>query len=151
MAFRTPQKMPLVAQIVTQNDELASLAERVARDRRLTDRVRRRVPVALAPWISAADGGDTLVLTATSGAAASAIRQRVPDILDALKRDGLAFAAARVRVHVAAGLREPAKRVVARSIDAAGIAALESARASVGAGPLNEALERLARKARRGR
>jgi hypothetical protein len=99
---------------------------------------------ALAAHGEAADAGsEQLVLSATRGAAAALLRQRVPELLKALEREGWKFTGLRIRVQPRLAGRSPEKSI-SKQIDAISAARL-TARARALADPaLREALLRLA-------
>lgn len=116
------------------------------RESRLTAAVRRALPRALADRVRvAAATPPELTLAVAAGAVAAVVRQRTPDILAGLQREGLDFTELRVRVQVKA---DPVKSVKISSnqtfkVDSRPLRALASA---LPEGPLRAAIERLARR-----
>jgi hypothetical protein len=95
---------------------------------------------------SADDQGPELILAADAGAIAGIARQRSPDLLADLRREGYEFTSIRVRVQVGAASREP-KKIVIKQIDTAGIKKLAALARALPAGPLKDSLARLVRRA----
>ena len=116
------------------------------RESRLTAAVRREVPRALAERVRVAQAEPPLLILAVpSGAVAAALRQRSPEILAGLRREGINFTELRVQVQLgqapgAAPKVAPGQRV---RINAAPLRALA---AELPEGPLKAAIERLARR-----
>jgi hypothetical protein len=68
---------------------------------RLTTAVRRMLPRALADRVRVAEAAPpALTLAVAAGALAAVVRQRSPDILAGLRREGFDFSELRVRVQV---------------------------------------------------
>ena len=110
--------------------------------------VRRHLPRALAERIRVADDqGPELVLAADAGAIAGIARQRAPDLLADLRREGYEFTAIRVRVQVGGASMETNKSI-ANQIDTSGIKTLAALAGTLPAGPLKASLARLLRQAR---
>lgn len=116
------------------------------RESRLTAAVRRVLPRALADRVRVAEAvPPELTLAVTAGAVAAVVRQRTPDILAGLRREGLDFTELRVRVQVKPDPGKPGKIVKNHgfNIESAPLRALA---AGLPAGPLRAAIERLARR-----
>jgi hypothetical protein len=101
-------------------------------------------PVAERVFIANAQG-ETLELSTTSGAVATVVRQRTPELLAALQREKCKFIRIRLRVQPRATPAEPEK-TVARQWDSRNSRPLEGLAASLSAGPLKAALGRLLRR-----
>jgi hypothetical protein len=104
------------------------------------------LPRALADRVRVAEAGtQILVLAVPAGAVAAVVRQRSPDLLAGLRREGLHFTQIEVRVQLATGL--PATRKInsnqGNRVDSA---ALRELAGRLPAGPLREAVLRLARR-----
>lgn len=116
------------------------------RESRLTAAVRRLVPRALADRVRVAQAEPpSIVLAVPSGAVAAALRQRSPDILAGLRREGINFTELRVQVQLGQAPNAqpkvaPGQRV---RIDTAPLRALAL---QLPDGPLKSAIERLARR-----
>ena len=141
--------MPMrrLQQILTDESVLAALLKRRQREVALEDRVKQVLPPALATCVTVADGrSPELVLTAASGAAAALVRQRAPDVLQALAREGCEFTGIRVRVQ-ARPAAQPVANSITKQIDAASVATLHAVAAALGDTLLSAALRRLAARA----
>lgn len=141
---RFPQPLQ---RIVAADPVLAAWAARQRRQSALNAELRRHLPRALAERIRVADdGGTELTLAADSGAVAGVARQRAPDLLAALRREGFEFTSIRMRVQVAAHARDHPKPV-AKQIDSGARRSLATLADGLPAGPLKAALGRLLRRA----
>ena len=90
-----------LALIVTEDATLAAWHARLQRENLLTAIVRRHLPRALADRVRVAEmGSGTLTLAVAAGAVAAVIRQRTPDLLRGLRREGWDFTELRLRVQV---------------------------------------------------
>jgi hypothetical protein len=122
----------------------------MARQRRvaaLALHVRRHLPRALAARIRVADDqGPELLLAADAGAIAGIARQRAPDLLLELRREGYEFTSIRVRVQVKVDSVTTEKRVM-KQIDATSLKSLGIFARSLPQGPLKASLARLLRRA----
>jgi len=122
----------------------------MARQRRvaaLALHVRRHLPRALAGRIHVADDqGPELLLAADAGAIAGIVRQRAPDLLLELRREGYEFTSIRVRVQVKVDSVVSGKRLK-KQIDTASLQSLGIFARSLPAGPLKASLVRLLRRA----
>ncbi len=136
-----------VALIVTEDATLAAWHARLQRETQLTAIVRRHLPRALADRVRVAETGPgTLTLAVAAGAVAAVIRQRTPDLLSGLRREGWDFTELRLRVQVgAAGREEDRPESVQRPrFDSAPLHRLAR---SLSDGPLKRAVLNLARRA----
>lgn len=141
---RFPQPLQ---RIFAADPALAAWTARQQRQSALSARLRRHLPRALAERIRVADDqGTELTLAADSGAVAGAARQRAPDLLTALRREGFEFTSIRVRVQVGAHARDP-KKIIAKQIDSTGLQSLAALAEGLPAGPLKSALGRFLRRA----
>ena len=113
----------------------------------LTALVRRRLPRPLADRVRVTGIRDgTLELATSGGAIAAAVRQRTPDLIEALRREGCDFTEIRIRVQVA-GSAGTEQKTVARQLDARAASMFELA-GRLADGPLKDALDRWSRRAR---
>ncbi len=113
----------------------------------LTAIVRRQLPRPLAERVRVADAqGAELVLAAEAGAIAAVVKQRAPDLIAALQREGCQFTVIRVRVQVRVDPRSPDK-VIAKQIDRSSLSPLARLARELPAGPLKAALGRFLRRA----
>jgi len=95
---RSPQPL---SRILDADSVVAGWDARRRREEALTRLVRRHLPRPLAERIRVADGtGQELQLAAEAGAVAAIVRQRTPDLVAAMQRDGWEFTGIRVRVQV---------------------------------------------------
>ena len=141
---RFPQPLQ---RIFAADPALAAWAARQQRQAALNAQLRRHLPRALAERIRVADAqGTELTLAADSGAVAGAARQRAPDLVAALRREGLEFTSIRVRVQVGAHARDHPKPV-AKQIDSGALRSLAALADGLPAGPLKAALGRFLRRA----
>jgi hypothetical protein len=141
---RTPQSLQ---RILAADPALAAWEARRRRECALTAIVRRHLPRALAPHVRVADDrGPELALAANSGAIAAVARQRAPDLLAELRREGFEFSAIRVRVQVGSAPPEQ-KKPVAKQVDRAALRPLAELERGLPAGPLKASLARFLRRA----
>jgi hypothetical protein len=129
------------------NDALfAQWHERMRLESRLTTAVRRMLPRALADRVRVAEAtSPTLTLAVVAGAVAAVVRQRTPDLLAGLQREGWNFTELRVRVQVKAAGPEPAKTTYIQQVKINSTPLRALAR-DLPDGPLKAAVERLARR-----
>ena len=98
-----PNSLQPLARILTTDTLLASWHDRMRREAQLTTAVRRLLPRALADRVRVAEvAPPVLHLAVAAGAVAAVVRQRTPDILAGLRREGCDFTELRVRVQVRA-------------------------------------------------
>ncbi len=141
---RSPQSLQ---RILAADPALAAWATRHRREAALTAIVRRHLPRALAERIRVADdGGDELNLIADAGAIAAVARQRSPDLLAGLRREGVEFTSIRVRVQVANAPRK-VEKPVPKHIDRGVLRPLATLAQELPAGPLKMSLARFLRRA----
>jgi Dna[CI] antecedent DciA-like protein len=142
---RSPQ---LVSRIVCGDATLAAWDARRRREAALTGYVRGYLPRQLGARVRVVDArGATLELVADSGAVAAAVRQRLPDVLARLAREGLEFNGIRVRVQVRADA-EPTPKPLPNQLDKRDVAPLAALAASLPEGPLRGSIGRLLKRAR---
>jgi hypothetical protein len=141
---RSPQPLQ---RILAADPALAAWDARRRREAALTAIVRRHLPRPLAERIRVADEkGLELNLIADAGAIAAVARQRAPDLLAELQREGCEFTSIRVRVQVAAA---PARseKILAKQIDRNAMRPLATLARDLPPGPLKTALARFLRRA----
>jgi hypothetical protein len=141
---RSPQ---LLRQILSADPTLAGWDARRRREAALTSLVRCHLPRALADRVRVADAeGHELQLVVEAGAVAAIVRQRTPDLVAALQRDGWQFTGIRVRVQV----RVPPPiqhKVDMNQPDKESLRPLAGLARNLPAGPLKTALARFLRRA----
>ena len=141
---RSPQPLQ---RILAADAAIAAWDARRRREEALTAIVRRHLPRPLAQRIRAVQStGRELALDAEAGAIAAVVRQRAPDLLAALQRDGYEFTGIRVRVQVR-GMPEVSRKSVAKQIDRAALRPLAGLARDLPSGPLKSALARFLRRA----
>jgi hypothetical protein len=112
----------------------------------LTRIVRGLHPRPLAERIHVADAdGPELTLACDAGATAAIVRQRGPDMLAALRREGWEFSAIRVRVQVRAD-PAPSPKATPNQLDRSAFRHLAALARGLSPGPLKAALERFLRR-----
>jgi hypothetical protein len=137
-----------LSRIVADDPTLADWQRRRIRDEAVLQILRRALPRALAAQIAIADAlALELVIAGPSGAVAAVVRQRAPDLLARLTREGWEFTGIRVVVQprVTAGAE---KKPVTLQLDSAAIPALSALRDGLPPGELRDALERIVAKRR---
>mgnify|MGYP001040433121 CR=1 FL=1 len=144
MAKPNPAK-PL-SRILASDAQIAAWRERTEQEARLTTAVRRQLPRALADRVRVAEAvPGVLTLAAAAGAVAAVVRQRSPDLLAGLRREGFDFTELRVRVQVRAAAAPPDKSQANQSSKVVS-APLRRLAGGLPDGPLKDAVERLARR-----
>ena len=140
---RSPQ---LIRRILDADPTLAGWDARRRRDDALALLVRRHLPRALAERVRIADAqGNELQLAVEAGAIGAIIRQRTPDLVAALQRDGWQFTGIRVRVQVRIAPPIPPK-VDMNQPDKESLRPLAGLARNLPDGPLKAALERFLRR-----
>lgn len=135
-----------LSRILAGDDQIAAWHQRMQQESRLTAAVRRMLPRALADRVRVAEAGaTTLKLAVPAGAVAAVVRQRSPDLLAGLRREGLHFTQIEVRVQVSVEPQSTRKININQStkVDSA---ALRDLAGRLAPGPLREAVLRLARR-----
>jgi hypothetical protein len=141
-----PLSLQPLARILATDATLAAWHARALAEAELTSAVRRHLPRALADRVHVAEAAHaTLTLATGTGTVAAVVRQRLPDILEELKREGCNFTEIRVRVQVRVDSPSPQKsmKIQRVKVDPAPLHRLAE---SLPAGPLKIAVQRLARK-----
>ena len=97
---KTNPPRPL-SRILAVDAQIGAWHERMERETRLTTAVRRLLPRALADRVRVAEAvTPMLTLAVPAGAVAAVVRQRSPDLLAGLRREGWDFTEFTVRVQV---------------------------------------------------
>ena len=135
-----------LSRILAVDAQIGAWHERMEREFRLTTAVRRLLPRALADRVRVAEAVTPILkLAVPAGAVAAVVRQRSPDLLAGLRREGWDFTQFEVRVQVGTGVlshMKPNKNQTHR-INPAPLRHLAS---ELPPGPLRDAVQRLARK-----
>ncbi len=132
-----------LSRIVADDPRLADWGRRRVRDEAILQILRRVLPRALAAEITVADAqSPELIIAGPSGSVAAVVRQRGPDLLARLGREGWEFTGIRVVVQprVTAG---PKAKTVTLQMDSTAIPALAALRDSLAPSPLKDALARI--------
>jgi len=112
----------------------------------MTAAVRLLLPRALADRVRVAEAAtDRLILAVPAGAIAAVIRQRLPDLLAGLRREGLNFTQIEVRVQVKT-YPGPEPKKATNQAPRPNAAPLRALADDLPAGPLRDAVARLARR-----
>ena len=136
--------------IMSAETTLAGLLDRRLRELALLDLLRKTLPPALAAQTGIAGASPPeLVLSAASGAAATLLRHRGPELLETLSREGWKFTGIRIRVQAHRN-RVDRSKVHAKQIDEESAAALRAGADRLADPDLAAALRRLADSARAG-
>jgi hypothetical protein len=142
-----PLAIAPLARVFGADARIASWTARLKDEAALTVIVRRQLPRPLADRVRVTGIRDgTLELATSAGAVAATVRQRTPDLIAALRREGCDFTEIRVRVQVA-GAGAPRQKPLSRQLDARAFAMFDLA-ARLPEGPLKRALDRWSRRAR---
>ena len=142
-----PRPKPLTA-VLASDATLAAWSERQRLEARLTAAVRDHLPRPVGAQVRAiAADARCLELATGAGAIAATVRQRGPDLLAALRREGWDFTEIRVRVQVRANPGQPVKST-ANQRDASAAGALFELAGRLRDGPLRRSLTRWSRKTR---
>lgn len=130
------------ARVLAADDRLAEWNARRLREAKLLAALRRTLPrpVAERVFVVSAEGA-TLELATATGAMATVLRQKGPDILAGLRREGWEFSGIRLRVQPRQAPPELPKPVP-RQWDSTSKAALKGLEARLAPGPLRAALAR---------
>jgi hypothetical protein len=137
-----------LSRIVADDPTLADWQRRRIRDEALLQILRPALPRALAAQISIADAeAPELIIAGYSGAVAAVVRQRGPDLLARLTREGWKFTGIRVVVQPRVTTGEE-KKLVTLHMDSAAIPALSALHEGLAPGALRDALGRIVAKRR---
>jgi hypothetical protein len=142
--LRSPQPL---RQILDADPTIAGWDARRRREAELTGFVRRQLPRPLADRVRVADAeGHELQLAVDAGAIAAIVRQRTPDLIATLRRDGWQFTGIRVRVQVRI-TPQIQRKVDVNQPDKESLRPLAGLARKLPAGPLKNALARFLRRA----
>jgi len=137
-----------LAHVLDRDPQLHAWKARYERERIVTDSIRRQLPRPLAERMRVAETrAGALDLVAATGAIAAALRQRTPELLATLQREGHDFTEIRVRVQVGKGADPPAK-VAPRQWDSGSAQPLFRLGDALSPGPLKASIARWSRRAR---
>ena len=145
-----PPPLPLqpIARVFERDPRFSSWAARVKQEEALTAVIRRHLPRPLAGRVRVAGSRDrVLELAVEAGAVATVVRQRVPDLTAAMRREGFDFTEIRIRVQVRTSA-PPAEKREPRQLDTQAAGALLDLAGRLPAGPLKASLARWSRRAR---
>jgi hypothetical protein len=141
---RSPQP---IKHVVAADATLAAWEARRHQEAALTGTLTRLLPRSLAQRVRVVDAtGTELVIAADAGAIAAAVKQRIPDLLAALRREASQFSSIRVRVQVRIDPAIPVKSQ-SHQIDRASIQPLARLARELPVGPLKTALAKFVRRA----
>ena len=146
MTPRMARKPLLLQRIVAGDATLAAWDARRRQEARLTEALRRHLPRSLADRVRVANAqGSELQLEAGAGAIAAVVRQQIPTLLEALRREDWKFSAITVRVQVrpTPPIRQKAQP---HHIDRSALRPLAGLAQGLAPGPLKHSLERLLRR-----
>jgi hypothetical protein len=130
--------------ILSAEATLAGYLERRRSELAILEHIRRNLPPALAAQVGIAAGEPPeLALLAGSGAAGALLRQRIPDLVEKLAREGWQFTGIRIRVQPLPAARSR-KKIDAKQLDNDSIATLRAHAALLPDADLAGALRRLA-------
>jgi hypothetical protein len=140
-----PQPRSL-SRLLASDPVVAGWLARALAEAELTAAVRRHLPRALADRVCVVEIADTtLVLATGSGTIAAVVRQRLPEILGELKREGCNFTEIRVRVQVRVDV-DPRGKTLKTQRERPDPAPLRRLADGLPEGPLKAAVQRLARR-----
>lgn len=126
---------------------LSDALERRRRELTVLDHLQKALPPALVPRVSVADATrPELVLSVPTGAAATLVRHRAPELLETLARRGWKFTGIRIRVQ-ARSARDDRSKLYAKQMDARAASALRRGAEAIADHNLAAALRRLADRA----
>ena len=141
-----PNTTKPLARVLSDDAQISAWYDRMSQEMRLTTAVRRMLPRALADRVRVAEAApEALTLAVAAGAVAAVVRQRSPDILAGLRREGFDFTELRVRVQVKTDA-PPQHKIVANQKNRVDSAHLRQLAAALPPGPLKAAVERLVRR-----
>lgn len=141
-----PRSLTPLDRIVEGDAQLKAWNDRRRREQAMLSTLRRVLPrpVAERLYITVSDGS-VLELATGAGAIASVVRQRAPDIVSALQRDGWQFSGIRVRTQPRS-MPLSLEKAEPRQWDSASRQPLVALQAKLAPGPLSAALARFLRK-----
>ena len=137
-----------IARVFEGDPKIASWAARMKQEEALTVLIRRQLPRPLAGRVRVAGTRDrVLELAVEAGAVATVVRQRLPGLTSALRREGLDFTEIRIRVQVRCGPGGE-RKAVARQLDTTDVAPLFDLVQRLRDSPLKVSLARWSRRVR---
>jgi hypothetical protein len=143
--MRRPDPLTPLHRVLDADPTLASWNQRRLHEEALLRAVRRTLPRPVAERLHVVDGrGATLELGTTAGSIASVVRQRGPNIIAALRREGWQFSGIHLRVQPPFMPLSSAKNVP-RQWDSASRRPMAQLEATLPPGPLKAALARFLR------
>ena len=126
---------------------LSDALERRRRELTVLDHLQKALPPALVPRVSVADASrPELVLSVPTGAAATLVRHRAPELLETLARRGWKFTGIRVRVQ-ARSAPDDRSKLYAKQIGTKAASALRRGAEAIADRELAAVLRRLADRA----
>jgi len=132
--------------VIAEDATLASWQARRAREQALMAAIGRHLPRQLATRLRATESeSGEIELIAPAGAIAAAVRQRTPDLVNALEREGWSCRGLRVRVEVSIE-SPPASQKRVPAVNRQDLAPLAKLGSDLPAGPLKSAVARLLRR-----
>lgn len=135
-----------LSRILAVDAQIGAWHERMERESRLTTAVRRMLPRALADRVRVAEAETPILkLAVPAGAVAAVVRQRSPDLLAGLRREGWNFTQLEVRVQVGA-TRASSQKLPSNQVSRPDSRPLRRLADELPPGPLREALLKLARR-----
>jgi hypothetical protein len=135
-----------LSRILAVDAQIGAWHERMERESRLTTTVRRMLPRALADRVRVAEAETPILkLAVPAGAVAAVVRQRSPDLLAGLRREGLNFTQLEVRVQVGT-TRASGQKLHANQASRLNPGPLRALAEELPPGPLREAVRKLARR-----
>ena len=140
---RSPQPL---SRILAADPTIAGWDARRRREDALATLVRRELPRLLADRVRVSDTADgQLTLAVDAGAIAAIVRQRAPELVAILRREGYEFTGIRVRVQVRSA-PESRPKSNANQPDRESLRPLAAFERTLPAGPLKAALARFLRR-----
>lgn len=134
--------------VLASDERLAAWSARHANEQDLLRRVRRMLPPPVAERIVVSDDGSgRLEVSTSAGAIAALVRQKGPELLRELRRQGRGFSELRVRV-APRGASAGAQRPVPRAWDHDATRPLSRLASTLPDGPLRNAIAQLLRNRR---
>jgi len=141
-----PNPLQPLSRVLAADTRLAAWDARRRHEQALTLMIRRSLPRPVAEQVSVcAAVSETLELATASGAVAAVVRQRSPDLITALQREGWEFTVIRVRVQPQRD-RAKAQKHIPHQWDSNATRALSGLEAGLPPGPLKASLTRLLRR-----
>jgi len=141
-----PNPLQPLFRVLAADPRLAAWDARRRHEQALTLMIRRSLPRPIAEQVAVcAAVSETLELATASGAVAAVVRQRSPDLIAALQREGWEFTVIRVRVQPQRDGVAP-KKQLPNQWDSNATRVLSRLEAGLPSGPLKASLARLLRR-----